>query len=64
MPAHAAVAPTNSIATAAAGAEQRIRLNIHPLLVLLGSLAETLPKQALLVLAVRLRRRAPVPKAP
>jgi hypothetical protein len=43
MPAQANDAPSNSIANAAAGAEQSSRLNIHPLPVLLGSLAETLP---------------------
>jgi hypothetical protein len=47
MPAHANEAPSNSIANAAAGAEQSSRLNIHPLPVLLGSLAEASPKALL-----------------
>jgi len=43
MPAKADEAARKIIATAAAGAEQIIRLNIHSLLVLLDSLAESLP---------------------
>jgi hypothetical protein len=43
MPAQADEAARKIIAIAAAGAEQIIRLNIHSLLVLLDSLAETLP---------------------
>jgi hypothetical protein len=43
MPAQADEAARKIIAKAAAGAEQIIRLNIHSLLVLLDSLAETLP---------------------
>jgi hypothetical protein len=45
MPAQADEAARKIIARAAAGAEQIIRLNIHSLLVLLDSLAETLPLQ-------------------
>jgi hypothetical protein len=43
MPAQADEAARKIIARAAAGTEQIIRLNIHSLLVLLDSLAETLP---------------------
>jgi len=64
MPAHANEAPSNSIANAAAGAEQSSRLNIHPLPVLLGSLAETLPTTGAAFLNSSLAQTALMPKPP